>query len=67
MYGITETTVHVSYLALDREVVISAAGSLVGCSLPDLRVYVLDERLSRFHRVCRESSTWPGQGWPGDI
>ncbi|MFF0171394.1 amino acid adenylation domain-containing protein, partial [Streptomyces prasinus] len=45
MYGITETTVHVSYLALDRDVVLGARGSVIGVGIPDLRVYVLDERL----------------------
>ncbi|MEV4257412.1 amino acid adenylation domain-containing protein, partial [Spirillospora sp. NPDC049652] len=45
MYGITETTVHVSYLALDREHAATAPGSLIGVGIPDLRVYVLDERL----------------------
>ncbi|WP_020722883.1 non-ribosomal peptide synthetase [Actinomadura atramentaria] len=45
MYGITETTVHVTYLALDREHAASASGSVIGAGIPDLRVYVLDERL----------------------
>ncbi|MDQ0297941.1 nonribosomal peptide synthetase DhbF [Salibacterium salarium] len=45
MYGITETTVHVSYIALDRDLVIGENKSLVGCGIPDLRVYVLDEVL----------------------
>ncbi|MBO2451313.1 amino acid adenylation domain-containing protein [Actinomadura barringtoniae] len=41
MYGITETTVHVSYVEVDREHV----GSVIGVGIPDLRVYVLDDRL----------------------
>ncbi|MEV0424862.1 amino acid adenylation domain-containing protein, partial [Streptosporangium canum] len=41
MYGITETTVHVTYAALDPD---SPAG-LIGTGIPDLRVYVLDEFL----------------------
>ena len=45
MYGITETTVHVSYLALEQQAALAAAGSLIGRGLPDLRVYVLDENL----------------------
>ena len=40
MYGITETTVHVTHRALDRE-----SGSTIGAGLPDLRVYVLDADL----------------------
>jgi hypothetical protein len=45
MYGITETTVHVSYLKLDREFVSTTAGSLIGGAIPDLRVYILDGSL----------------------
>ena len=45
MYGITETTVHVSYNELDRQSAASGAGSLIGGPIPDLRVYVLDEAL----------------------
>ncbi|MEV7290976.1 amino acid adenylation domain-containing protein [Streptomyces microflavus] len=45
MYGITETTVHVSYLALDRATAASAISSTIGVNIPDLRVYVLDDRL----------------------
>ncbi|GAA1124299.1 hypothetical protein GCM10009577_54500 [Streptomyces javensis] len=45
MYGITETTVHVSHLALDPELAASGAGSLIGGAIPDLRVRVLDGAL----------------------
>nr|WP_225443677.1 non-ribosomal peptide synthase/polyketide synthase [Lolliginicoccus lacisalsi] len=45
MYGITETTVHVTYLELDREFAASAAASVIGQALPGLRVSVLDARL----------------------
>ncbi|NKZ06030.1 non-ribosomal peptide synthetase [Actinomadura latina] len=45
MYGITETTVHVSYIALDRVHAATAPGSIIGVGIPDLRVYVLDGRL----------------------
>ncbi|HEY3966745.1 MAG TPA: amino acid adenylation domain-containing protein, partial [Planctomycetaceae bacterium] len=45
MYGITETTVHVSYLALNRELIQSARGSLIGGNIPDLRTYVLNAAL----------------------
>lgn len=45
MYGITETTVHVSYKALDRHAAGLGASSLIGVPIPDLRVYVLDGRL----------------------
>jgi nonribosomal peptide synthetase DhbF len=42
MYGITETTVHVSHLALDRDTARQAHGSLVGGNIPDLQIRVLD-------------------------
>ncbi|MFF2656133.1 amino acid adenylation domain-containing protein [Kitasatospora sp. NPDC058032] len=45
MYGITETTVHVSYLALDRASAAAGTGSTIGVNIPDLRVYVLDRYL----------------------
>ncbi|SDZ72412.1 amino acid adenylation domain-containing protein, partial [Variovorax sp. YR266] len=45
MYGITETTVHVSYIALDRSIAAQEANSLVGRGIPDLQVYVLDDLL----------------------
>ncbi|OKH99775.1 hypothetical protein A6A06_22110 [Streptomyces sp. CB02923] len=45
MYGITETTVHVTYAALDRGTADAARGSLIGEPVPDLGVYVLDREL----------------------
>lgn len=45
MYGITETTVHVSYKPLDRHIASLRANSLIGRAIPDLRVYVLDDNL----------------------
>ncbi|RTE06428.1 amino acid adenylation domain-containing protein [Paenibacillus whitsoniae] len=42
MYGITETTVHVSYYPLSRALTESKASSLIGGAIPDLQVYVLD-------------------------
>ncbi|MEU2126668.1 amino acid adenylation domain-containing protein, partial [Nocardia niwae] len=44
MYGITETTVHVSFLSLDEQMVDNAA-SVIGRALPGLDAYVLDDRL----------------------
>ncbi|MDT5026404.1 MAG: hypothetical protein QOE61_2830, partial [Micromonosporaceae bacterium] len=46
MYGITETTVHVSYFALDAASASSAVCNPIGVGISDLRVYVLDEDLS---------------------
>ena len=45
MYGITETTVHVTYAPLDRKVAATGPGNLIGVGLGDLRVYVLDAGL----------------------
>ncbi|MEV8015621.1 non-ribosomal peptide synthase/polyketide synthase [Streptomyces sp. NPDC086554] len=45
MYGITETTVHVTQHALTRESAAADRGSTVGRALPDLRAYVLDAAL----------------------
>ncbi|SPE63027.1 Dimodular nonribosomal peptide synthase [Streptomyces netropsis] len=45
MYGITETTVHVSYIALDRASAAAGSSSTIGVNIPDLRVYVLDAYL----------------------
>ncbi|MGH3875074.1 MAG: amino acid adenylation domain-containing protein, partial [Pseudonocardiaceae bacterium] len=42
MYGITETTVHTTFIALDAATAAGAGASLVGVGIPDLRVYVLD-------------------------
>jgi amino acid adenylation domain-containing protein len=40
MYGITETTVHVTYRPLSKADV--TAGSVIGIPIPDLQVYILD-------------------------
>ncbi|MEU9029604.1 amino acid adenylation domain-containing protein, partial [Streptomyces sp. NPDC048383] len=45
MYGITETTVHVSHFPVDRATAEAATASTIGVNIPDLRVYVLDGRL----------------------
>ncbi|WP_063127846.1 non-ribosomal peptide synthetase [Nocardia fusca] len=44
MYGLTETTVHASFLALDEKLVDNPAG-VIGRALPGLDAFVLDERL----------------------
>ncbi|MDV6273696.1 amino acid adenylation domain-containing protein [Rhodococcus erythropolis] len=46
MYGITETTVHVTHLELDRPSASSVTGSRIGDAIDGLRVYLLDEHLS---------------------
>ncbi len=43
MYGITETTVHVTYRPITRRDL--NAGSMIGRALPDLQIYLLDDDL----------------------
>jgi acyl-coenzyme A synthetase/AMP-(fatty) acid ligase len=45
MYGITETTVHVTYRLLTSVDLETSAGSVIGSSIPDLRNYLLDHDL----------------------
>src|SRR6185312_13427806 len=44
MYGITETTVHVTYRRLTQEEIESERGSIIGRPIPDLKVYLLDRQ-----------------------
>lgn len=43
MYGITETTVHVTYRRIRMADLESRRGSVIGKAIPDLQVYVLDQ------------------------
>jgi len=45
MYGITETTVHVTYRPLRASDLETNTGSVIGAPLPDLHLCVLDEHL----------------------
>jgi len=45
MYGITETTVHVTYIPMNQEMAEAAQSSLIGTAIPDLELYVLDSDL----------------------
>ncbi|WP_284117640.1 non-ribosomal peptide synthase/polyketide synthase [Streptomyces fragilis] len=46
MYGITETTVHVTHHPLDGARAAAGAASPIGEGIPDLRVYLLDDTLA---------------------
>ena len=46
MYGITETTVHVSYRVLGRADIEHGRDSVIGVPLPDLRIRILDANLA---------------------
>ncbi len=45
MYGITETTVHVSYRPITSADLDQARGSVIGRAIPDLQIYILDKRM----------------------
>ncbi|MDB6110673.1 MAG: adpA, partial [Pedosphaera sp.] len=45
MYGITETTVHVTYRVIRQADLAGGAGSVIGVPIPDLKLYLLDEKL----------------------
>jgi amino acid adenylation domain-containing protein len=45
MYGITETTVHVTYRPLTKADSAKGTGSLIGVPIADLQVYALDKHL----------------------
>ncbi|MFJ7954361.1 amino acid adenylation domain-containing protein [Lysinibacillus sp. NPDC096418] len=45
MYGITETTVHVSYMEVGKQLIYVQASSLIGTGIQDLQLYVLDDYL----------------------
>jgi non-ribosomal peptide synthase protein (TIGR01720 family) len=45
MYGITETTVHVTYYRLSPDELGADKGSVIGERIPDLQLYVLDDDL----------------------
>ncbi|AEI67903.1 non-ribosomal peptide synthetase [Corallococcus macrosporus] len=45
MYGITETTVHVTYRPMDAAEAERTQQSPIGVAIPDLQLYVLDARL----------------------
>ena len=44
MYGITETTVHVTYRPLEPSDTERSGSSPIGCRIPDLQIYILDQQ-----------------------
>nr|BFE81263.1 hypothetical protein GCM10020093_038640 [Planobispora longispora] len=67
MYGITETTVHVTYAPLDRETAAAGSASMIGVGIADLRVYVLDAFLQPVPPGVVGRCMWPGPVWPGGM
>jgi amino acid adenylation domain-containing protein len=47
MYGITETTVHVTYRVIDPAECATTRGSPIGIAIPDLELHLLDATLAR--------------------
>jgi acyl-CoA synthetase (AMP-forming)/AMP-acid ligase II/acyl carrier protein len=47
MYGTTETTVHATYRPIRASDLETASGSVIGVPIPDLELYVLDQRQQR--------------------
>ncbi|HEX5885453.1 MAG TPA: amino acid adenylation domain-containing protein, partial [Pyrinomonadaceae bacterium] len=45
MYGITETTVHVTYRRITRDDLDAGRRSVIGSAIPDLQIHVLDDDL----------------------
>ncbi|MBD3184086.1 amino acid adenylation domain-containing protein [Candidatus Poribacteria bacterium] len=45
MYGITETTVHVTYYQVTMKDIEKSRGSIIGVPIPDLQVYILDKNM----------------------
>lgn len=46
MYGITETTVHVTYYPLSLKDTEAISGNFIGVPIPDLQTYILDQYLN---------------------
>lgn len=45
MYGITETTVHVTYEVLNKQKINNTNQSLIGMPIKDLQIYILDDHM----------------------
>ena len=43
MYGITETTVHVTYCPIEAQDVAESIGNCIGKQIPDLEIHILDQ------------------------
>ncbi len=46
MYGITETTIHSTYMPITKKCLAEYKGSIIGKRIPDLTVYILDDQLN---------------------
>jgi len=62
MYGITETTVHVTYRPVTAEDVESPKGSMIGAPIPDLSIRILDNYMQPVPLGVRGSMYVGGAG-----
>ncbi|NBO09418.1 MAG: amino acid adenylation domain-containing protein, partial [Actinobacteria bacterium] len=46
MYGITETTIHVTHIDITREIAATQSGSVIGGPIPNWQAYILDPSLN---------------------
>ena len=65
MYGITETTVHVTYRPLTKNDVPS--GSVIGVPIPDLQVYILDAQRQPVPVGVPGECMWGARVWRAAI
>ena len=63
MYGITETTVHVTYRPLSKDDLTS--GSVIGVPIPDLQVYIVDSQRRPVPIGVPGEMYVGGQAWRG--
>jgi non-ribosomal peptide synthetase component F len=63
MYGITETTVHVTYRPLTEADVAGGSGSPIGVRSPTCGCTCWTRGGGRCRSGCRASCTWAARGW----
>ena len=67
MYGITETTVHVTYRPIRLADVLNGRGSVIGRPIGDLECYVLDAIVNPYRWACRAKCTSAVRAWHAAI
>jgi non-ribosomal peptide synthetase component F len=67
MYGITETTVHVTWRVIRTKDTVDGSASPIGVPIPDLAVHLLDRAGSSFPPGSWGRCTWAARGWRAAI
>ena len=62
MYGITETTVHVTYRPIRQKDLDAKLGSVIGVPIPDLELFLLDDNLKPVPDGCPGEICVGGEG-----